>query len=412
MDHDKHQELNIFISFGGSRGNRLAQVLQKYLKALIGPKQIFVSSDSIYGGEFWAERIQGALNSHNCCLIILDSIGVRSPWVYYEAGAAALLNNRTIIPILFDVVPDQVEKLPFSSRQQIQVMEENQFVKDKFLRIFMSIYAYANENGYSVKCRSEDDLKDTFELIWGTNEKSLKEAFEPETHDSQTGLEIDYPLPSGYHSTLTPADLNTEKLDDLSKAMKDISEVVQDRLNRIETSFNAKFDKLHDSSNSITELNSTLKELPNQLNKIEAKLRLVLEKSATDRGSLIALYDRDIKPMFNEWLDSALNALEAEASTKERQYQLDNQEREFAVKHSVGEGVEIDHRMAAQSLTRLYELIEANEGAFNAGSIKEIQLQIHKIYRVIRDASADRSEVESVFRERLKWAVAMDTSGY
>ena len=147
------EKFNVFISFGGEKGRAVAKVIETMLKTLIGPTEIFLSS-AISGGTNWVERIHDALSENNCCLLVLDSLGFKRPWVYYEAGAAAAIKSSLVLPVLFDISPEDVNHLPVASKQHIKVMSDSGFDRGQVLAVLKAVFEHATRSGFMPRSSS------------------------------------------------------------------------------------------------------------------------------------------------------------------------------------------------------------------------------------------------------------------
>jgi hypothetical protein len=122
------QKKTVFISWSetGSMSHRLAEFLRGWLARVFKrvKPEVYVSSVDIGPGELWLADILKALRKSTCAILCLSRTNIRSPWIHFEAGAAARSFHRHLVcPLLIDLPPAEVP-YPLSIFQSIPTTQE------------------------------------------------------------------------------------------------------------------------------------------------------------------------------------------------------------------------------------------------------------------------------------------------
>ncbi len=97
----------IFLSWSGAISKSLAGIFADWLELVLPFTAPFFSHDDIAKGTHWNAELLKELESSGIGLLFLTKDNLSAPWLMFEAGI--LLRNRSnIVPILFDLTPDQV----------------------------------------------------------------------------------------------------------------------------------------------------------------------------------------------------------------------------------------------------------------------------------------------------------------
>ena len=91
----------VFISWSGRRSRALAGILEEYLTTCL-PDLRFVLSESLPRGTLWPQEILGLLRSSAGGIVLLNPRVLGNPWLTFEAGVLAGLEDSLIIPVCFD----------------------------------------------------------------------------------------------------------------------------------------------------------------------------------------------------------------------------------------------------------------------------------------------------------------------
>lgn len=88
----------IFVSY--SYGDR--QWVDQFLGSLQrSGVDAWASSEKLQPGDHWVMKIQEALRESSTLVVVFSGEGVRSPWTFFEIGAA-VADKKRIIPVLID----------------------------------------------------------------------------------------------------------------------------------------------------------------------------------------------------------------------------------------------------------------------------------------------------------------------
>lgn len=81
--------MHVLISWSGQQSRDIAASLYEWLPTVIPGIQPWISTDDIAIGTQWFATLMSKLESTSLCVICLTPQNVRSPWLYFEAGAIA-----------------------------------------------------------------------------------------------------------------------------------------------------------------------------------------------------------------------------------------------------------------------------------------------------------------------------------
>ena len=158
--------MKVFISWSGERSRALAEVLRKWLPAVIQAVQPYYSPDDIVKGARWNTEIAKELESSRVGLICVTPENLDAPWLMFEAGALSKLGKSQVCPILFGVDPTDI-KGPLVQFQAAK------FEKDDILSVVRMINKELPDSGLA-----DDVLDDVFEMWWPKLEKNVQELVE------------------------------------------------------------------------------------------------------------------------------------------------------------------------------------------------------------------------------------------
>lgn len=125
-----NQPVKVFISWSGPHSKKIAEELKNILETQMfaGQIQCFVSSESIVSGEDWYKIIKSELKKSSLGLLCMTKENIKSPWLYFEAGAL-VRNEIKVIPLLFNCDQQSLEGSPISRNQCVQFYESEKFKK-------------------------------------------------------------------------------------------------------------------------------------------------------------------------------------------------------------------------------------------------------------------------------------------
>jgi hypothetical protein len=157
--------MKIFISWSGARSKAVAEAIQKWLRIVLQATEPWVSSRNIDNGSVWQRAILDEIKTSNYGIVCLTKDNLSQPWLHFEAGALAKLEDSRVFTLLVDVVPSDVSG-PLTMFQHTSADGGGLF------RLVSSI------NEKLPKPLSTEDLKDTFDIQWPRFEQLLKAARE------------------------------------------------------------------------------------------------------------------------------------------------------------------------------------------------------------------------------------------
>jgi hypothetical protein len=81
--------MDVILSWSGSQSRKVAETLHNWLKDVLPGIKPWISSEDITKGSAWFPALLGRLEAARLCIICITPENVRSPWLYFEAGAIA-----------------------------------------------------------------------------------------------------------------------------------------------------------------------------------------------------------------------------------------------------------------------------------------------------------------------------------
>jgi hypothetical protein len=116
--------MDVFISWSHETSGAVANVLAKYLQALINVVRPWLSSKDISTGARWGAEIAAKLESAHVGIICLTAENQHEPWILFEAGAIAkqALNARALV-LRIDLKASEVTG-PLSQFQSVSLDED------------------------------------------------------------------------------------------------------------------------------------------------------------------------------------------------------------------------------------------------------------------------------------------------
>src|SRR5690242_17131365 len=133
--------MDVLISWSGKQSQVVGGELFAWLKETIPGVAPWISSQSISPGSSWVQVLMGKLETTRFCIICLTPENVRSPWLYYEAGAiAAKLSDTTVTPFLFGLKGEEIASTPFAQLQWTR------FEKSDMQKLIATLYAALSLN--------------------------------------------------------------------------------------------------------------------------------------------------------------------------------------------------------------------------------------------------------------------------
>jgi len=203
------KNINIFISQAGELSKEIAKIFSDWIKDLIKDVNVFVSSDDIINGSEWFQNILNELRVANFAISILTKENHNKPWINYEYGVLSEIlrdnneKNKKVVPILFDLTPDDLIKEPISQYQCIKWLEKKKIIKifseinklNKENEINAEVFIKKNETAYTKYARRINLLinRNNKKLKSTQNHKKLEKKTIRTKHNLRIFLEKKYP---------------------------------------------------------------------------------------------------------------------------------------------------------------------------------------------------------------------------
>lgn len=155
--------MEIFISWSGTRSEKIAITLREWLPKVVQSLEPWMSASDIDKGARWLTDISEKLSQTNFGIICLTPENKDEPWILFEAGALSkALQASFVCPLLFELEPSSI-KGPLSQFQSARLNKED------VLKLLCSINKCLDD-----KKLTNDQLEETFDLWWPKLEKDLK----------------------------------------------------------------------------------------------------------------------------------------------------------------------------------------------------------------------------------------------
>jgi len=194
--------MNVFLSWSGTQSKKLAEVFRDWLGTVLPGVRPWLSSEDIGVGAQWFPALIGQLESTSACILFLTPQNVRSPWLYFEAGAiAAKRNDAKVCSYLIGVSGPQLAGGPLGQFQWAESTREGTW---KLLRELNRGFPAAHE---------ESLLEAGFTQKWPALKRKLDTLLTEEENGPPRGLETQ-PSPAVYELTNEARTLLREATED------------------------------------------------------------------------------------------------------------------------------------------------------------------------------------------------------
>jgi hypothetical protein len=155
--------MKVFISYSGSRSQRVAEALHTWLSDVIHTLEPWVSSRDIDRGTRWDLDIARQLEESRVGILCITQENLEAPWVLFEAGALAKALDKTFVcPYLLDVRPTDL-KGPLVQFQSTMANEEDT------LKLVRTINKALGD-----QARSTEQLDKAFQKWWPELQRALE----------------------------------------------------------------------------------------------------------------------------------------------------------------------------------------------------------------------------------------------
>jgi hypothetical protein len=96
--------MKIFISWSGSRSQKMASSLKGWLSDVFQGDEIFMSDHDIEAGVRWANKLNSELDASKFGIICLTPDNLQAPWLLFEAGALSKsIEGSQVVPYLLNL---------------------------------------------------------------------------------------------------------------------------------------------------------------------------------------------------------------------------------------------------------------------------------------------------------------------
>jgi len=110
--------MDVILSWSGVQSRKVAEALTDWLKDVLPGIKPWISTEDITKGTAWFLALLGRLEAARLCIICITPDNVRSPWLYFEAGAIAGKGTEArLCPYLIGVQGAQLVDSPLSQFQ-------------------------------------------------------------------------------------------------------------------------------------------------------------------------------------------------------------------------------------------------------------------------------------------------------
>lgn len=96
--------MKVFISWSGSTGKAVAEVLYAWLPRALQAVRPFFSPDDIEKGARWSSAVGSELEACQVGIVVITRESMSAPWIMFEAGALSRnVGKSKVVPLLFDL---------------------------------------------------------------------------------------------------------------------------------------------------------------------------------------------------------------------------------------------------------------------------------------------------------------------
>jgi hypothetical protein len=172
--------MNVLLSWSKEQSKAVVLIFREWLPNVLPGIEPWISSKDISKGREWFRELHGVLEETQVCIIFLTAENVRSPWLYYEAGAIATNGpDVTICPYLLGLSPNILADGPLGQRQCTVATQDDTW------ELIKSLNADALNSKHDLSL-----LQGNFKLRWSDFEEKL-----------QPILQVEPEAPEGFIAT-------------------------------------------------------------------------------------------------------------------------------------------------------------------------------------------------------------------
>jgi len=110
--------MDVILSWSGSQSRKIGEALNSWLKEMLPGIKPWISTEDISKGSAWFPALLGRLEAARLCIICVTPENIRSPWLFFEAGAIAGKNtDARVCSYLIGLGPNQLSNGPLGQFQ-------------------------------------------------------------------------------------------------------------------------------------------------------------------------------------------------------------------------------------------------------------------------------------------------------
>jgi TIR domain len=183
--------MNVLLSWSKDQSKAIASAFYKWLPTVVPGIEPWMSSEDISKGLKWSHELHGELEDTRICIICLTPENVRSPWIYYEAGAISTNGSDVLIyPYLLGMSPNMLADGPLIQWQCTVA------TRDDTWELIKSLNTHALDSKHDVTL-----LEGKFKAHWPDFEAQLQPLLEVESEDAEEFIATDADCLAGVNLT-------------------------------------------------------------------------------------------------------------------------------------------------------------------------------------------------------------------
>ena len=158
--------MKLLISWSGKQSQAVAKALRAWLPGVVPGTPPWMSSLDISPGGRWFDELLQQLEKLDFCVICLTPDNVRSPWLYFEAGAIAAKHKEAkVCMYLNGISPSKIGPGPFAQFQAANADADG-------------TWSIVREINRALKAEAHDEglIRTSFDEKWPRLREELKEA--------------------------------------------------------------------------------------------------------------------------------------------------------------------------------------------------------------------------------------------
>lgn len=167
--------MKVFISWSGTKSNKVAMVFRNWLPYVIQTIEPYVSSEDIDKGARWSTDIAKELEDCSFGILCVTKDNINAPWLNFEAGALSKTMDKAVVtPFLFDIKRSEVNG-------PILQFQSTIFEKDDIKKLILSLNKACGDRGLP-----QERLENAFKVWYPTLENDLNSIKENDDEITKT----------------------------------------------------------------------------------------------------------------------------------------------------------------------------------------------------------------------------------